>query len=587
MPAGHRVLRNCLLATSLAMASGMAMCQETIAAQNPSRERSNLDERKCTLSGQVVSTVGGAPVRKATVHLISATARMNESAQSTTTDAAGRFRFSELAAGQYKLMVSHPSFISSAEPARSSRLTMTYTLSPGQEVKDVLVRLTPAAVLRGRVIDEDGDPVPRAEVEVLRASKSGSAGQSARIRAMQLRAGGSVSDDQGEFRIFGLAPGRYYLRANPSMEGNVRGPARKADAPIYIPTFYPAASSRETATAVELRGGDELSVNIALARANVYPVLGIVRTAKGDPVAAGMVMASQAASVISNVQVREGKFELWLPAGHYSLRLIGIPDEGLSGNERPPSVYRAIDVPEGGLRDVELVLSASKAAAQITGRIRAEAGALPEGRQLFVVLQPMNPPNSDEDEEDDAFGDRGSGGYATVKPDGTFAMKDVAGGTYELVIGTQGTGLEDWYTKSVFVGTRDELNSGIIVSGAALQLDVVVSPKGGTAEGLVKNGEQQPAPNATVVLVPDAARARRHSLYETTSADQNGHFSMRGLEPGQYTVYAWDNAEGQPWFDADVMKRYKDDGVPITIRASEKTHAEVHVQASPLDEDTH
>src|SRR5438105_3098453 len=142
----------------------------------------------------------------------------------------------------------------------------------------------------------------------------------------------------------------------------------------------------------------------------------------------------------------------------------------------------------------------SKAAAQITGRIRAEASALPEGRQLFVVLQPMNPPNGDEDEEDDAFGDRGSGGYATVKPDGTFAMKDVAGGTYELVIGTQGTGLEDWYTKAVFVGTRDELNSGITVSGAALQLDVVVSPKGGTAEGLVKNSEQQPAPNATVVL---------------------------------------------------------------------------------------
>jgi hypothetical protein len=288
----------------------------------------------------------------------------------------------------------------------------------------------------------------------------------------------------------------------------------------------------------------------------------------------------------SNSPVREGKFELRVPAGHYSLMAIGI-DEGFSTGQQPPRVHKTIDVPEGGLRDVELVLGAGKAAAaDVTGRIRAEGGSsLPQGHSLYVVLQPMNSQKSDPEEED-IFAERtNGGGFGLMKADGTFEMKDVAPGTYEVVIGTQSSGLEDWYTKSIFVGPRDELNSGITVEGSALQLEVVVSAKGGTADGTVKDRDQHMATNAMVVLVPDAARSKRRSLYQTASTDQNGHFSVRGVEPGEYTVYAWDNLEaGTPWFDADVMKRHKDDGVPVTIRSGEKTHADVQVLASQSDE---
>ena len=98
----------------------------------------------------------------------------------------------------------------------------------------------------------------------------------------------------------------------------------------------------------------------------------------------------------------------------------------------------------------------------------------------------------------------------------------------------------------------------------------------------MKDHDDHPASSATVVAVPDAARARRQSLYETETTDQSGHFSIRGLEPGEYTVYAWDKPEGTPWFDADMMKRHKDDGVRVTVRGGEKAQAEVHV--IPADE---
>jgi uncharacterized protein (DUF2141 family) len=581
MTVPHRVLRNCLLVLLIALLSGVASGQEQVPAQNPSAEHSKAEAQKCTLSGMVVSTVGGAPVRKATVRLFPERAGSYEQVQSTITDAAGHFVFGDLAAGRYALMVSHPSFVSSQGLTQLGRSTTTYTLAPGQEVKDAIVRLTPGAVLRGRVIDEDGDPVPRAQIQVLRASTSGLVGRDARQRAMQLHAGGAATDDQGEFRVFSLVPGRYYVEAVPEMDG--ARPTRKADARVYVLTFYPAAASKDAATAVDLHGGDEVSVNIALMRANLYPVTGIVRNAKGEAVANAMVMAAQPSARASDAQVRDGKFEMWLPAGHYSLQVIGIPEDGLSQGQQPPTAHKVIDVPEGGLRDVEFVLGPRKAAAQVTGRVRPEGGVLPEGHQLFVVLRPMPLPKSDAEEEDDMFGEQGNGGgFAQIKPDGTFEMKDVAAGTYELVIGAQRSGLEDWYTKSVFVGTRDELNRGITVSGAPLQLDVVISAKGGTAEGTVKDHDDHPASSATVVVVPDAARSRRQSLYETETTDQSGHFSIRGLEPGEYTVYAWDKPEGTPWFDADMMKRHKDDGVRVTVRGGEKAQAEVHV--IPADE---
>ena len=587
MPAARRTLRTFGLAILVATLSALAISQDVAPAQNPSGAAPKPEGQKCTLSGTVVSTVGGAPVRKAKVRLLLQGQGTYEDAQTTNTDVEGRFRFGEVLAGQYLLMVSHPSFVSSGD-SRAVRSSMMFTLAPSQEVKDVVVRLVPGAVLRGRVTDEDGDPVPQVQVQVLHTSKSGPPGQDPRQAEMQLHAGGGNTDDQGEFRVFSLSPGRYYVKVIPPMEGaNVRPPSGKTEQQAYVPTYYPGTTSRETATAVDLRGGDETTVNIPLVRATLYPVTGTLRNAADGMVMNGMVMAMQSMNPAAQTPVREGKFELRVPAGHYSLMAMGI-EEGFSPGQRPPSTHRVIDVPEGGLRNVELILGASKgSAADVSGRIRAEAGALPQGHSLYVVLQPMNSQKSDPEEEQDIFGESTQGGgFALAKADGTFEMKNVLPGTYEVVLGAQSSGLEDWYTKSIFVGPHDQLSSGITVSGSALQLDVVVSSKGGTAEGTVKDRDQHAAANAKVVLVPDVARSKRRSLYQTAPTDQNGHFSLRGVEPGAYTVYAWDNLEpGQPWFDADAMKQLKDDGVPVTIRAGEKTHADIQLVASQPDED--
>jgi protocatechuate 3,4-dioxygenase beta subunit len=531
-------------------------------------------QQTCTLEGRVINVAGGTPIRKATVRL-SAENNGMDGALSATTDAQGKFAFSELSPGHYSLMVLHPSFLTypHRRGTRAQMSSTVYTLTPGQQVKDVLIQMTPGAVLRGHVTDEEGDAVVRAQVTVVSAEQAGRA-------AARVNGGGSSTDDQGEFRVFSLPPGRYYVKASPSAEiTRLAAGAPKVEDRVYVPTFYPGATDRDSATPLELRGGDEISINIALQRGVVYSVTGTLKNGKGALVSHGVVMAMQSHGAEGQGQVKDGKFEMHLPSGHYTLMGIGL-DEGFSPGQMPSQGHKGITVAEGDLRGVELILGGSNASTtQVNARLRTEGGTLPPGQRLLVALQRMNPKSADEDDEDIVFTGQG-GGFAQSKPDGSFEMKDVTPGTYEVVIASMGSGLEDWYTKAVLVGNRDALNSGVTVSGSALQLEIVISPAGGSVEGTVQDRDRHPAANALVVLVPDAARGKRHSLYEIKSADQNGHFLMRGLEPGEYTAYAWDDIEDDAWFNPDMMKRYKEDGTSVTVRAAEKTQVQVRLIAN-------
>jgi len=99
-------------------------------------------------------------------------------------------------------------------------------------------------------------------------------------------------------------------------------------------------------------------------------------------------------------------------------------------------------------------------------------------------------------------------------------------------------------------------------------------------EGIAKEDERHPATAATGVLVPDSARAKREQLYQTANTDQNGHYLIRGVEPGSYTAYAFEEDQQEIWLDPEEMKTYKDTGVPVSVHQDEKTHIELPVAAS-------
>src|ERR1035441_9581569 len=165
----------------------------------------------CAISGQVSNAATGEPVLRALVSLrrvdMSPGVTTIQVSHTAATDAAGQFAMAGIAPGKYRLAAERNGFIVTQYGSRGPGKAGTpLTLEAGQKSSDLALRLTPHGVIAGRVLDEEGDPVSGVDVQVMRL-------QYMQGRKQMARAGGGSTNDLGEYRAFGLAPGRYYVSA--------------------------------------------------------------------------------------------------------------------------------------------------------------------------------------------------------------------------------------------------------------------------------------------------------------------------------------------------------------------------------------
>jgi hypothetical protein len=161
-----------------------------------------------------------------------------------------------------------------------------------------------------------------------------------------------------------------------------------------------------------------------------------------------------------------------------------------------------------------------------------------------------------------------------VKPDGSFGIENLAPDTYDVNVSGLPAG---YYLKSASLSGQDVLDSGLTIAGGTAKLELVVSPAGAQVEGVVADAKQEPAKAATVVLVPEAARQYRRALFKTASTDQNGHYSIQGIAPGDYTIYAFEDLPPGAFQDPDFMKSFERSAQSLTVR--EGGHESKQIQA--------
>ena len=125
----------------------------------------------------------------------------------STTDAAGRYALVGLRAGRYTISVSRPGFVTLSYGQRRPRQPATpIQVLAGDDVHDVSFSLPRGSVITGRLVDEDGVALPLAAVRAMRyVYRQG--------HRQLVPVGEDRSDDRGQYRIFGLAPGDYYVSA--------------------------------------------------------------------------------------------------------------------------------------------------------------------------------------------------------------------------------------------------------------------------------------------------------------------------------------------------------------------------------------
>ena len=130
----------------------------TMLAQDASKSRA-------TIEGMVARDPDSQPVKKALIELI-ADNQAQGGNYTTLTGPDGAFRIESITPGRYHLFAERSGFLDT-DKQRGRTDGRILTLTAGQELKDLHLRLQAAAVIRGRVTDEDGDPLPNAEVTAL------------------------------------------------------------------------------------------------------------------------------------------------------------------------------------------------------------------------------------------------------------------------------------------------------------------------------------------------------------------------------------------------------------------------------------
>ncbi len=539
------------------------------------------------LTGTVLRSDTKAPIRNARVTLVATGAEQDADAsprsQTVTTDDKGRFEFAHLEAGSYYLSADHPGMVLKQ---RQRHENMLVSVKEGEQ-QEIALAMQPSCVITGRVLDEQGEPLQDVSISALRYAYT-IAGRRPTDTAR------ATTDDKGEYRLFGLAPGSYLVQAdvgggsggwffrmsNGTDKGATRGSKKKEES-VYAPTYYPNESSPEQATAIVLKPGEETEANFSLARVPAHHILGKVTgfPATGDDdkgKTQRMVMAVRQGSqmpVGMGLVNPDSSFDVGpLPAGKYKLVAFQIQEESrVSGTTE--AVLGSSDV-----SGVNIAVNA--ATRKITGVIHKDGDAKVDYSKLYVVLLPEN---LDEFAANTGGnfnlvdGLSSAAGFAEVKKDGTFTIDLVpTGEVYRVALSANGGGLEDWFTSKVLVGGQDVLEQGLKITQAMGPIEIMISNNAATVEGTALDADKKPFANAEVLALPaDSKLRKRFDLIQKTEADQQGRFKLRGVRPGEYLIMALEDAQEQPFLQDEFLKQHSGEMQKLTLEAGKSQRVEL------------
>ena len=516
-------------------------------AQQPPRDlRPRSDAgATATLGGRVIvmDSKPAVPVRRARV---SVTAPHLRHPEVTDTDVEGRYKFTNLAPGTYRVTVSKPGFVTLEAGTTRAGERFTIDVTDGAQAS-ADVALPRGAAIDGRVVNEDGEPLQNVIVAAVTFVKGARGMRSITVRQ-------SRSDDLGRYRIHSLPEGDYFVEASPDpRQVSFIAVAARDRLPGAARTYFPGTVQAHEARAIKLRRGQQITgTDFALSSVPVSRVGGRVFDSSGavarnfgfrlHPVDAPVASVSGTSSA-------EGRFDFpAVPAGEYWVMATVVSAPGAVAE------FAATRMRLGGEDMPEMTVSTAPGLV-LRGRIEAETGVLPSLQGLSVTSIPM---------EFDLPAARPPIPEVTPAADGSFLVNGIFGPRLIRLSGLP----RGWALKQVFLDDEDITDTPRDFRGAnaARALRLLLTNATATIKGSVTDGGKA-VRGCRVLLFPEAERLwTEGSRFIAIATALPSGFTFSGVLPGKYHVAAVDRfPDDAAAYDPDVLRRLRASATPVTV----------------------
>ena len=457
-------------------------------------------------------------------------------------DVSGRFVFANLLPGRYRLTVTKDGFI---RQQYKSRLTLT----AGQKITDILFRLDPAPTISGRVQDELGDAIADVLVQALRRTYDARGNPTLKVVASGL------TDDRGQYRIFWLDPGEYFLFVS-SLPRSSQDDSTLLAQRSVPPTYYPGVADPASSKSVRLEiAHDADGLDFRLRRTSITVVKGQLFNSANSRPLVGAITLAPPPDVPSPLRYRAstdnlGTFvidEPVAPGAYIALARSGSRDD-LIGFERIE--IRALPLLPPPIPEYVIRMRLAPPM-QINGRFFVESGGTVDFRRARASLTAIQ-----------------SGVPAITgqtQADGRFSVRGLVNDSYLVSV----SGLEeDAYLKAAILGDMDVLRTPLSLEkqpSSSLPLQILLASDGGRMNVAVVDAENHPFEAAQIVLAPDPARRQRPDQYRTATSGEDGQATIRAIPPGDYKLFAFETIEPNAYLNKDYLGQYERLGVDVRV----------------------
>lgn len=456
------------------------------------------------------------------------------------TDSSGRFVFFGLSPGRYRLRVTKDGFVRQEYPRSAMGAPgLPIDLAAGQQIRNIVFRLDPAPTISGVIRDGANNVVAGVLVHAMRRGFN-----SRGSRALTLIAS-TKTDDRGSYRLYWLDPGEYVIAASAD-------PSRaQTSGPGYGPTYYPGFAEVEDARVVRVDFSDAHGIDFRIRQHALTTVFGnAISVTTGSGEAADITMfPPEESGGVARFQTRsrapDGEYSIPnVPAGTYIL-FAKTATEAFATRVVVRSVVNPVPL------QVRVELNPG---VDMPGRIVIHSDAVFDMREARVQFSETSLSLPDPEP-------------ARIAADGSFLLRAVQPGVYALSV----TDLpEDLYLKAAVQAGENVLDKLLPIGWGKENfrgpVDVQIGADGGRITGVVFDQANNPSSGAQITLVPDGDARLRTDLYRTAITGTDGSFTIRGIMPGDYLLFGWDNLEPYAYLNPEFIRSYQELGTPVRIQ---------------------